>query len=198
MTLNILRTVIIFFAILQCTRAWGLKGYNKTLSNSIEVNWTNATQLIDTGYVNLERKMAVFAFGFRGSETTQDTDTFIEAALSNTDWSVVLVNWKDEAAPGGGLVLNNIILIGMSLGAQICGKAGSTVKEILGQQLPLIMGLDAAKPLFEPIEVFRCIKSSDAACVFLLHTDTNRFGVSGSYGTHNFFANRYSAVIFVH
>ncbi|CAH0702581.1 unnamed protein product [Spodoptera exigua] len=205
-------------AILQCTRAWGLKGYNKTLSNSIEVNWTNATQLIDTGYVNLERKMAVFAFGFRGSETTQDTDKFIEAALSNTDWSVVLVNWKDEAAPGGtpdyygaarntqivgaqlgqaitsmvesGLDLNNIILIGMSLGAQICGKAGSTVKEILGQQLPLIMGLDAAKPLFEPIEVFRCIKSSDAACVFLLHTDTNRFGVSGSYGTHNFFANR--------
>lgn len=51
------------------------------------------------------------------------------------------------------------------------------------------MGLDAAKPLFEPIEIFRCIKSTDASRVVLVHADMGRFGVSGSHGTQDFYAN---------
>ncbi|XP_022814428.1 phospholipase A1-like [Spodoptera litura] len=130
---------------------------------------------------------------------------------------MVLVNWEDEANPGGlanyfaaarnsqtigtelgqaistmvagGLNPNNIILVGFSLGAQMCGRAGFVIQNIIGQPLPLIVGLDAAKPLFEPIQIFRCIKSTDASSVILVHSDMSLFGVSGSYGTQNFFAN---------
>ncbi|KAH9629708.1 hypothetical protein HF086_001521 [Spodoptera exigua] len=189
----------------------------RSLNNSIEVSWTNGTQLIDDGYINVESKTVFYAFGFLGAEDVQDTDKFIEATLSNTNWSIVLVNWEEEASPGGlpdyfgaarnsqtigtelgqaistmlenGLLLNNTILVGFSLGAQMCGRAGETIKNITGQPLPLIVALDAAKPLFEPFEIFRCIKSTDATRVVLVHTDKSTFGVSGSYGTHDFFAN---------
>ncbi|CAH1646813.1 unnamed protein product [Spodoptera littoralis] len=189
----------------------------RSFNNSIEVSWTNATQLIDEGYVNLDVTTVFWAFGFRGSETTQGTKEFVETTLSNSNWSVVVVNWPTEAGNvlipnyvsaaqntqtigtelgqaistmvASGLKPSNVILVGFSLGAQMCGRAGFVIQNIIGQPLPLIVGLDAAKPLFEPIQIFRCIKSTDASSVILVHSDMSLFGVSGSYGTQNFFAN---------
>lgn len=67
------------------------------MTNSLEVSWANASQLIDQEYIDVNRTVYIYVHGFGGNETTQGTDQFIQATINKGD-RVVLVNWSEEAA----------------------------------------------------------------------------------------------------
>jgi len=67
-------------------------------------------------------------------------------------------------------------LVGHSLGAHLVGQAGRQYKELYGEPLDRVIGLDPAGPLFHRTK--KAIKCTDAANVTVLHTDTFVMGLS--------------------
>ncbi|KAG5281197.1 hypothetical protein AALO_G00068470 [Alosa alosa] len=83
-----------------------------------------------------------------------------------------LLNWLQEEA---SMPLQNVHLIGYSLGAHVAGYAGTFVKGTVGR----ITGLDPAGPMFEGAESHRRLSPDDADFVDVLHTYTREaLGVS--------------------
>ncbi|KAM4687182.1 endothelial lipase [Rhinophrynus dorsalis] len=84
----------------------------------------------------------------------------------------VLIDWLKEKA---SLSLENLHLIGYSLGAHVAGYAGNYVSGTIGR----ITGLDPAGPMFEGVEPHKRLSPDDADFVDVLHTYTREaLGVS--------------------
>ncbi|KAE8636734.1 hypothetical protein XENTR_v10003108 [Xenopus tropicalis] len=84
----------------------------------------------------------------------------------------VLMDWLQEKA---NLSLENVHLIGYSLGAHVAGYAGNFVTGRIGR----ITGLDPAGPMFEGAEAHKRLSPDDADFVDVLHTYTREaLGVS--------------------
>ncbi|XP_032069587.1 lipoprotein lipase [Thamnophis elegans] len=73
------------------------------------------------------------------------------------------VDWMEEQF---GYFLNNVHLLGYSLGAHVAGIAGS----LTSKKINRITGLDPAGPLFEYAEASRRLSPDDAVFVDVLHT----------------------------
>ncbi|XP_044746380.1 phospholipase A1-like [Coccinella septempunctata] len=83
----------------------------------------------------------------------------------------------------------NIVLIGHSLGGQICGWAGKKFGEITGTKLPRIIALDPAGPLFILRPDTRRLNKHDAEVVMVIHTDGDKLGFPFNCGTIDFYPN---------
>ncbi|OCU02685.1 endothelial lipase [Xenopus laevis] len=84
----------------------------------------------------------------------------------------VLMDWLQDKA---NLSLENVHLIGYSLGAHVAGYAGNFVTGRIGR----ITGLDPAGPMFEGAEAHKRLSPDDADFVDVLHTYTREaLGVS--------------------
>lgn len=83
-----------------------------------------------------------------------------------------LLDWLQKEEQ---LQLENVHMIGYSLGAHVAGYAGTFVKGIIGR----ITGLDPAGPMFEGAESHKRLSPDDADFVDVLHTYTRgALGVS--------------------
>ncbi|XP_008334323.1 endothelial lipase [Cynoglossus semilaevis] len=83
-----------------------------------------------------------------------------------------MLNWLQEELQ---LPLQNVHLIGYSLGAHVAGYAGTHVQGTVGR----ITGLDPAGPMFEGVEEEKRLSPDDADFVDVLHTYTREaLGVS--------------------
>ncbi|KAM3610805.1 uncharacterized protein V6R79_009091 [Siganus canaliculatus] len=83
-----------------------------------------------------------------------------------------MINWLQDEQQ---LPLENVHLIGYSLGAHVAGYAGTYVQGTIGR----ITGLDPAGPMFEGVEEQKRLSPDDADFVDVLHTYTREaLGVS--------------------
>ncbi|XP_055308035.1 lipase member H-like, partial [Sitodiplosis mosellana] len=82
--------------------------------------------------------------------------------------------------------IDDITLIGYSLGAHVVGMAGKHVKT---GKLPKIVGLDPAGPLFALENPNERLDREDAKYVEVIHTNGNLFGMDYPIGTANFYPN---------
>lgn len=82
-----------------------------------------------------------------------------------------------------------VLLVGHSLGGQVCGFAGTRVQKKTGMKLPRIIALDPAGPLFNGRPAQFRLDGGDARVVSVIHTDGGTFGFYAACGTIDFFPN---------
>lgn len=93
-----------------------------------------------------------------------------------------------------GLEIENIHLVGFSLGSHLAGLAGRSVQALTKGKyiLPRISGLDPAGPLWynllEKLDQEH-IRKSDAKLVDIIHTDGNWAGTKKPTGSIDFWPN---------
>ncbi|XP_048202971.1 lipase member H [Perognathus longimembris pacificus] len=174
----------------------------------------SCAQLINStafGNLNVTKKTTFIVHGFRltGSPPVWMED-LVQGLLLVEDMNVVVVDWNRGAttviyshassrtrtvavilkdfidkllAEGGSL--DNIYMIGVSLGAHISGFVG----EMYGGQLGRITGLDPAGPLFNGRPPQDRLDPSDAKFVDVIHSDTDALGYKEPLGNIDFYPN---------
>lgn len=70
------------------------------------------------------------------------------------------------------VLLQNIIIIGHSLGAHVSGFAGKEVQKLLNDQVPLIIAADPAKPFFSSKTCDKRVCKTDTKRLIVFHTST--------------------------
>ncbi|XP_073835415.1 vitellogenin-1-like [Musca autumnalis] len=86
-----------------------------------------------------------------------------------------------------GLRVDNMHLIGHSLGAHIVGSAGRYYRQLTGRRLKRITGLDPARPCFVTPSVFPRLKRGDAEYIDIIHSNPFQFGSEELIGDVDFF-----------
>ncbi|KAJ8730966.1 hypothetical protein PYW08_002379 [Mythimna loreyi] len=207
-------------AITQITQAWKLVCYLGSLDNSKSVEYTNAAELITSGYFNITKKTIVHAHGYRGNLTTQGTDLMMATCLSKPDLNCCAVDYAEEANFGqipylnfplvvakaylvqnqlaqawkilwqNGMKPETMHVMGLSLGAHVCGNAARTFRWLTNQTIARATGMDPAKPSYDgAFSIMPRIDQSCADFVDIIHTDTNRNGMATPTGHVDFFPN---------
>lgn len=88
-----------------------------------------------------------------------------------------------------GLNLKKITLIGHSLGAHVAGIAGKILRELLGQTVAIVIGLDPAKPRFDLSDHQQHIWRGDGDLVYIIHTGGDGFGIMEPLGDVDVYPN---------
>lgn len=138
-------------------------------------------------------------------------DTYARAYLDRGDFNFIAVNWLSGAVfwnyararhrvrqvgealaavidhlVGMGMNLEDLILVGHSLGAHVCGWAGKTVTS---GKLPVIIGLDPARPLILLSKPKHRLAHTDAKYVQIIHTNGGILGIHHAIGHADFYPN---------
>lgn len=165
----------------------------------------------DLGNLNVTKKTTFIIHGFRptGSPPVW-MEKLVKGLLHVQDMNVVVVDWNRGATTviythassrtrkvavilkefidqmlDKGASLDNIYMIGVSLGAHISGFVG----EMYTGQLGRITGLDPAGPLFNGRPPQDRLDPSDAQFVDVIHSDTDALGYKEPLGNIDFYPN---------
>ncbi|XP_045242457.2 lipase member H isoform X4 [Macaca fascicularis] len=163
------------------------------------------------GNLNVTKKTTFIVHGFRltGSPPVWMED-LVKGLLSVEDMNVVVVDWNRGATTliythassktrkvalilkefidqmlAEGASLDDIYMIGVSLGAHISGFVG----EMYDGQLGRITGLDPAGPLFNGKPHQDRLDPSDAQFVDVIHSDIDALGYKEPLGNIDFYPN---------
>ncbi|KAI4461676.1 lipase [Holotrichia oblita] len=135
------------------------------------------------------------------------SDAYLERgtySIIHVDWSKLGTTWYSRAITNtleaefilhlykiSKIDLDNIHILGHSLGAHVAGVAGETIHKRTGKKIGRITGLDPAKPLYEGFIVTakKKLSKGDAKMVDIVHTDAGNFGCENNMGTVDFFPN---------
>ncbi|CAH0550788.1 unnamed protein product [Brassicogethes aeneus] len=207
--------IILFYAILkESETSIESDDISYYLSNKV---YPNKSTEIDLKNLNLndQIKIVFLIHGWMNNRDIEWYELFKNGFLNKTedyyvvevDWENVALNVYSEAAYGvykvgnhigdfivtvhktNKIPLNNFLLIGHSLGAQIAGAVGKRVTKLTNQKLPRIVALDPAGPIFTGLSEDERLNKNDAKVVHVLHTDDDLLGFPGSIGTIDFFPN---------
>ncbi|XP_021513749.1 lipase member H [Meriones unguiculatus] len=168
----------------------------------------NSTAL---GNLNVTKKTTFIIHGFRptGSPPVW-MEELVHSLLREQEMNVVVVDWNRGATTviyssasaktrkvaeileefikhmvDKGASLDNIYMIGVSLGAHIAGFVGAAYPKKLGR----ITGLDPAGPLFNGRPPEDRLDPSDAQFVDVIHSDTDALGYREPLGHMDFYPN---------
>ncbi|KAL2804796.1 lipase member H precursor [Daubentonia madagascariensis] len=188
-------------------------GLNVKLMLYTRKNLTCAQTVNSTafGNLNVTKKTTFIVHGFRptGSPPVWMGD-LVEGLLFVEDMNVVVVDWNRGATTviythassktkkvaivlkefidqmlAEGASLDNIYMIGVSLGAHISGFVG----EMYDGQLGRITGLDPAGPLFNGRPPQDRLDPGDAQFVDVIHSDIDALGYKEPLGNIDFYPN---------
>lgn len=116
---------------------------------------------------------------------------YIEAVASTYSVGIHIGNFIRDLMKNYNLNLQNIHIIGHSLGAHVAGFAGDHFYKLTKTKISRITGLDPAGPLFEiPINNNNnWLDKGDAQFVDNIHTDAGYFGFKHPTGHADFYPN---------
>ncbi|KAF2895141.1 hypothetical protein ILUMI_11034 [Ignelater luminosus] len=182
--------------------------FNRT--NSDEPIILNSTNPIE---INPDKKVIILIHGW-----ISNPDTFIpemkDSYLERYDCNLVMVNWKKLAlklyttsicyVPKVAefvanflcllneqfkIALEDVHLVGHSLGGQMSGFIGQHTKRICNKAIGRITGMDPAGPFYQGLPRFQRLDNSDANFVDVLHTNAGILGYWGKCGHADFYVN---------
>ncbi|CAD6230544.1 GSCOCG00006812001-RA-CDS [Cotesia congregata] len=172
-----------------------------TKGQVIVVSKIKSVELIN---FNPKRKTKFIIHGFNSSPHVPWAKDMKNELLQHDDFNVIVVDWTGGSSiilfytqtAGNtrlvgleiaylikylhikyGLKLNDVHLIGHSLGAHIAGYAGEKLHGKIGR----ISGLDSAMPDFEKMPIHVRLDPTDAKLVDVIHTDSSRIVRLGIY-----------------
>ncbi|GLV32690.1 uncharacterized protein CBL_00603 [Carabus blaptoides fortunei] len=195
-------------------------------------NKCNELTIIDTlsDKINRTNPWKFFIHGWTTSpQVSPWFHTGIEAYLKRGDYNIVFVDWSKpanqsyqvsvaSANPSGkylakfinnlktnNVPLENIHLLGHSLGSHMAGFAGKHVFNITGLKINRITALDPAGPLFDASVLLSRfstrllpendrLSKNDANFVDVMHTDSGNYGMVSSIGHVDIFPNNGSSI----
>lgn len=170
------------------------------------MNDTDLITKLDTG-----KPIAFIIHGYMGSYLDPpyapmmiDYVNFIDSNFCVVDWSF-LANFDYSTSVGqmnrvadhlalfikflvntsNFFTMNEVRVFGFSLGAHLAGYTGKALKG----QLPLIVGLDPAGPLFAGASTSARLDPTDAKFVEVIHTDRINLGTSFAFGHADYYPN---------
>uniref|UniRef100_A0A182QA29 Lipase domain-containing protein n=1 Tax=Anopheles farauti TaxID=69004 RepID=A0A182QA29_9DIPT len=155
--------------------------------------------------------MATAAVADQGT-TAADRSSVKDALLYANDVNIISIDWSDTAGlldyillrlrldqvaislarfidflhNTTELQLDDLHLIGHSLGAHLAGLSG---KRVTSGRVGAILGLDPAGPLFSSNEPRTRLASTDAQYVEVIHTNGGTLGMYQPIGTADFYPN---------
>lgn len=100
--------------------------------------------------------------------------------------SKILARFIDFLHFEGDLKLQDLYLIGHSLGAHLAGLAG---KQVTTGKVNTIVGLDPALPAFDVSNEHERLAKTDATYVEVIHTNGNKLGIYEPIGHTDFYPN---------
>lgn len=183
--------------------------YNRATPDPLILNGSNLKKFVP----KLETK--IFIHGWYGSVNGSSALALKNAYLKRGDYNVIFVDWASYASVNyarahctlksignaigdflHGLVradkleLDEVHLIGHSLGAHLAGYVGQRIQyRTDGLKLFRITGLDAAGPGFLGFPEDGRLDVSDALFVDAIHTNGGQFGYPQDYGDVDFYPN---------
>uniref|UniRef100_A0A6B2EF13 Putative lipase n=1 Tax=Phlebotomus kandelakii TaxID=1109342 RepID=A0A6B2EF13_9DIPT len=116
-------------------------------------------------------------------------------------WSALNTEDIGQAvAPNVAKLLNyidieQIHIIGHSLGAHVAGSIGRHFIDVKNKTLPRITGLDPARPCFNEGEVMTNLQRGDAKFVDIIHTNSGGLGKKDPIGDADFYPNGFSILM---
>ncbi|XP_041787627.1 phospholipase A1-like [Anopheles merus] len=154
----------------------------------------------------------IIVHGWQSSKSSPLAESIRDTYLLLWDYNVIVVDWSDcaldwnyvravgcvpvvgqtlarlldEFQQHAGLMMENVYVVGHSLGAHVAGIAG---KRVQNGRLHTIIGLDPALPLFSIHEKENRIDHQDAMYVEVIHTDGGLLGFRDPIGTADFYPN---------
>lgn len=115
-----------------------------------------------------------------------DDNFYVRSAYSTRKVGQTSASLVDYLVQERGTDINNVHVIGHSLGAQTAGFTGMSTKS---GKIGRITGLDPARPLFTDKEPNTRLDPSDAQFVDVIHTCSGVLGSDEELGTADFWPN---------
>lgn len=163
-------------------------------------------------HIDIDLPTKILIHGWKSSSLSSTIEKIKNAYLSKGDFNILTVDWEElaenifyqtvasQTKPVGQIVaefieelifrganINQIHLIGHSLGAHVCGYAGRFFKG----KIRRITGLDPARPSFEILNFLglNWLNKSDAKFVDVIHTSAGLEGFIRPIGHADFYPN---------
>ncbi|RZC38184.1 phospholipase A1, partial [Asbolus verrucosus] len=165
--------------------------------------------------INATKPTKLVIHGWQATGTDDVNSDLAETYRKKGDYNVIAVDWSEHSKKIymhassstktiGSVIgdfildlikqetalLDNIHLIGHSLGGHIAGFAGKRVLAKTGKKVGRITGLDVAAPMFEvpkKRDANSRLNKNDAEFVDIIHTNAGFLGVSDPIGTVDFY-----------
>lgn len=168
----------------------------------------------DLEHVKIETNIPtkIFIHGWNSNLQSNWYNAFRDEYFKKNNCNVIYVDWFEPGSkeypvsaanvkPVGNFIgdfiiatnikLDNVHVIGKSLGAHVASYVGKKIQEKTGRKLGRITGLDPASPKFELDELpeDKRLNKSDAEFVDIIHTDAGFYGFKMPLGTVDFYPN---------
>lgn len=171
---------------------------NRHIPKYLDINEPEETKYVG---INPHGTIYFIAHGYMDSGEKPWLQKMMNALLDKDKTrksSVVIVDWGEGSSPPYGQAVSNIRLVGVitahimnmiyqqlnlknmenvhmlghSLGAHLSGYAGYTLQKYFGLQMGRITGMDPAEPLFTDSDTLVSLDRNDAMFVDVIHSDT--------------------------